>query len=336
MLGIALRDTGLALADLRTLARGADDAGYSTIWIPELASRDALMTAAMVGCSTKSARVATGIVPVFSRNPVALALAAATAAEACEGRFVLGLGTGHRSSAEAWFGGWQHPRRRLRETIDVVRRILAGERVSHDGEVHVDGFHLASSPVQVPIVVGALSPRSLRLAGEMADGVLLEWMTPEGLERSALLTREAAADTGRTVTVSAYVRVAVADTEDERHDALAALRDEVYLYASLPAYARSLRLHGHVRAVDRLHDGDESALDELVDTLCVWGDADAVRSRIAELQRTGLDEIVVHPVPFGDSPAETVLRAIRVLSARVATVPAVSARPPRRVARRRS
>lgn len=310
MLGLALRDTGLALPDIRALARAADDAGFSTVWLPEGASRDALSVAALAGCSTKQARIATGVVPVYARNAVALALSAATASEACGGRFVLGIGAGHRSSAEAWFGAtWSRPLVRMRETVDVVRRVLAGERVWHENTVRVDGFHLASKPPPVPVWIGALSPASLRLAGQIADGVLLNWLPAAGLSRCALIAREAAADAGRSIQVAGYVRVAVVETEDERSSAMAALRDEVYMYASLPAYASSLRLHGV--AVDGMHN--DNGLQRLVDALCICGDAKTVRARVDALRTADLEEIVVYPVVYGEEPAETILRTIRAV-----------------------
>lgn len=315
MLGVALRDTGHSLRDVMALARSADDAGYESIWFPEVGSRDAIALACMAGTETKRSTLGTGVVPLYSRNPVALALAAATASEACRGRFVLGLGAGHRFTAEMWYGAaWHRPRARLRETITVLGRILAGERVTHSGELRVDGFHLGSVPPPVPIYIGALTPPSLRLAGEVADGAILNWMPPEGTERCALVAREAAADAGRAVRVIAYVRAAVvADPQDEPL-ARIALRDQTYSYASLPAYASSLRNCGLGGALDRMASGDDSGLDELTEALCPCGDADAVRDRLAAYTKAGLDSVVVYPVPYGEDPVASVLRTIRSLA----------------------
>src|SRR5688572_18618142 len=198
MLGVALRDTGLHVSDLIALARAADDAGYTSIWAPEVGSRDAIVLCALYGSATKRATVGTGVIPMYSRNVASLSLAVAAAAEASDGRFILGIGTGHRFPAEAWFESrWQQPRQRLRETILVLREALAGERVHHDGAVRLSGFHLGTAPPPVPIYVGALTPPSLRLAGEVADGVILNWLPPEGIEKAALVAREAAAEAGR-------------------------------------------------------------------------------------------------------------------------------------------
>src|SRR5262245_44811215 len=116
MLGVAIRDTGHGINDLCALVRAADDAGFTGIWVPEVGSRDAIVLSALYGSVTKHATIGTGVVPVYSRNAAALALSAAAAAEACGGRFILGLGAGHRFTAEAWYEArWHSPRDRMRE-----------------------------------------------------------------------------------------------------------------------------------------------------------------------------------------------------------------------------
>src|SRR5207247_1721170 len=138
MFGVALRDTGLHLRDLLALARAADDAGYTSIWAPEVGSRDAIVMASFYGSATKRATVGTGVIPMYSRNVAALSLSVAAAAEASDGRFILGLGAGHQFPTQAWYGStWDRPRARLREMIDVLRRVLAGERVSHEGSFNI-------------------------------------------------------------------------------------------------------------------------------------------------------------------------------------------------------
>jgi probable F420-dependent oxidoreductase len=312
MLGVAFRDTGLHISDLVALARAADDAGYASIWAPEVGSRDAITLCTLYGQATKKASVGTGVIPLYSRSVATLSLSAATAAEASDGRFILGIGAGHRFTAEAWYEGrWDKPRSRMRETVDVVKRILAGERVTHDGMIKLNGFHLGSTPPAVPIYLAALTPPSLRLAGEVADGVILNWLPPEGIEKAALLVREAAADAGRRIRVIAYLRTAVAEDPDAEHAARVALRDQTYAYLSLPTYANSVRQVGFAKQLDDMASGDEGAVDELVDVLCAGGDASTVRKRIKDYRDAGVDSVIVYPVPFGDDPASTILHTIR-------------------------
>ena len=312
MLGVAFRDTGLHIRDLVALARAADDAGYSSIWAPEVGSRDAIALCSLYGQATKRASVGTGVVPLYARNAATVALSAATAAESADGRFILGIGAGHRFTAEAWYEGhWDKPRTRMRELVDVVRRILSGERVTHDGLFSLDGFHLGSSPPAVPIYLAALTPPSLRLAGEIADGVILNWLPPDGIEKAALLAREAAADAGRKVRVITYVRTAVVDDPKDEHDARVALREQTYAYLSLPAYANSVRQIGFAKDLDDMASGNERTIDVLVDALCADGGASSVRARLADYREAGVDSVIVYPVPFGEDPAGSILHTIR-------------------------
>lgn len=315
MRGCTLQDAGIALSDLLALARAADDLGYGSIWVPEFGSRDAILLATLIGSRTSRARVGTGVVPVFARNTVALSVAAASASEATRGRFILGLGAGHRRTAEGWYdASWERPRQRLRETVDVTRQILAGKRVSHNGDVRVDGFHLPQTPPPVPIYLAALTPDSLRLAGEIADGLLLTWQTSEGVERASLLAREAAADAGRKLTVAAYVRCAVVEDDEGERLARTALQEHTYTYLSLPAYAESARQAGLGDAIDGLGDGDDRHLGALTEAFCLCGDRKAVRAGLEAFEDAGVDQVIVHPVSFGDAPAESVLRTLRALA----------------------
>jgi 5,10-methylenetetrahydromethanopterin reductase len=312
MLGIAFRDTGLHLRDLMALARAADDAGYGSIWAPEVGSRDAIVLSALYGSATQRATVGTGVVPVYSRSITALALSVAAAADASDGRFILGIGAGHRFSAEAWYGArWDKPRTYIRETIDVLRQILAGERVSHDGLFKVAGFHLGSTPPPVPIYLGGLTPASLRMAGEVADGVILNWLPPEGIEKAALLAREAAADAGREIKIITYVRTAIVDDPDQDHQAREALREQTHAYLSLPAYGNSVRQVGFAKELDQMANGKERAVDALADALCARGTSAEVKLKLRSFIDAGADSVVVYPVPFGDDPAASVLHTLR-------------------------
>ena len=312
MLGVALRDTGLHLSDLTALATAADDSGYESIWAPEVGSRDAIVLCSLYGTATHRTYVGTGVIPLYSRSVASLALSAAAASEASGGRFILGIGAGHRFTAQAWYGAtWDKPRTRMRETVDVLRRILRGETVSHDGTFSLSNFHLGTRPPEIPIYLAALTPASLRLAGEVADGVILNWLPPEGIEKAVLLVREAAADAGRQVKIITYVRTAVVDDPNLEHSARVALREQTYAYLSLPNYANSVRQVGYAKDLDDMGKGNEHAVDALVDAMCATGDATKVQKRLRAFTDAGVDSVIVYPVPYGDQPAESILHTIR-------------------------
>src|SRR5204862_396919 len=142
----------------------------------------------------------TAIANVYTRGPATLALSAAGIADIAPGRFCLGIGSGSQPIVEAWNGGtFSRPATRVRETAQFLRRALAGERVVFRGETFaVDGFRLAKPPVEpVPIHVAALRPGMLRVAGEVGDGAILNWLSAEDVPKSVAVVREAAARAGR-------------------------------------------------------------------------------------------------------------------------------------------
>src|SRR5439155_23309321 len=144
-----------------------------------------------------------------------------------------------------------------------------------------------------PIYFAALTPSSLRLAGQVADGVILNWLPPEGVEKASLLVREAAADAGRSVRVTAYVRTAVVEDPASEHDARVALHEQTYAYLSLPTYGNSVRKVGLGRELDAMAAGHERAVDELVDMMCAWGGRDEVVEKLGKYREAGLDQVIV-------------------------------------------
>ncbi len=145
-------------------------------------------------------RLGTAIANVFTRGPATLAMSAATVADLAPGRFILGIGAGSQPIVESWNGGrFTLPATRVREMVQVVRAILAGERVVFRGKaLTVDGFRLVRPPAApVPIYVAALRPGMLRVAGEVGDGVILNWLSAADVPGVVRVVREAAAAAGR-------------------------------------------------------------------------------------------------------------------------------------------
>ncbi len=217
--GVRLENQGrLTPKEFQGLASLAESEGYEDVWVPEGRGFDSITQLTAMATSTQRVRLATGILPVFSRTPMAIAMAAAGLAAVSGGRFVLGLGVGHRPSVEGGDGvPFRRPMARLRETIQIVRSLLAGAKVSHQGRV----FNLSNASLgpaapsaKVPLYIAALGPQMLELAGELADGVLLNWTASKHLEQSIRLVAKGAARAGRdlsAVDIAGYVRVAVVD-----------------------------------------------------------------------------------------------------------------------------
>jgi probable F420-dependent oxidoreductase len=184
--GITLPLAGVPLLDHRPLIEGLPGWGYTDVWSMEVDGADGFTPLALFGQWSDSLRLGTAVVPVFTRGPALIAMSAAALAEAAPGRFVLGLGASSPAVVQAWNGvAFEQPMERTRDVTQLVRRALAGERVSADLEtVAQHGFRLERVPAQVPpIMLAALRPKMLALAGELGDGAILNWLAATDVAR---------------------------------------------------------------------------------------------------------------------------------------------------------
>jgi alkanesulfonate monooxygenase SsuD/methylene tetrahydromethanopterin reductase-like flavin-dependent oxidoreductase (luciferase family) len=166
----------LPLPELAPLAQRAEAAGYTDLWSAESVGYDGFAPLAVAAVATKEVRLATGIVNPFTRGRTLLAQSCATLQDLSGGRFVLGLGASSNVIVEQWNGiPFEKPLRRVREMVEYLRVVLAGER--GDG-----GFKLPAPPVApIPIVLAALRDRMLRLAREQADGAFTNFVPLSGV-----------------------------------------------------------------------------------------------------------------------------------------------------------
>ena len=286
-LGVALRDA-YPWPDLAGLVRTAEDAGFDALFLPEVGARDTLATLAALAGETSRIRLGTGVVPLPSRAPGLLAIAAATVQERSGGRLILGLGTGPSEPGAL---------DRLRDTVAALRMAFAG------GEGSVGGARVRSPlPLPAPptIWIAALGPRATRLAGEVADGVLLNWCTPERVATAMTQVTDGARAAGRDpadVALAVYVRAALAFGS---HDGARAAAAE---YGSYPAYARQFAAMG-------LDAADPDAVMAGV----MLTDPASAKDRLAAYRAAGADLPIVYPVlPPGDPSADaarTTLEAV--------------------------
>jgi alkanesulfonate monooxygenase SsuD/methylene tetrahydromethanopterin reductase-like flavin-dependent oxidoreductase (luciferase family) len=310
-------DVGLALRDpypweeLAELARQAERGGFSALFLPEITARDTL--AAITGLAGETSRLllGTGVVPLPSRTIQLLAMAAVTAQERSGGRLVLGLGTGPTGKGAL---------DRLRRTVLALRAAFAGERPEIDG-ARIDLSLLPALPPR--IWVAALGPRAVRLAGEIADGVLLNWCTPERVARARSEVAEGAAISGRDpaeVTVGVYLRASLGP---DAAAATAALKFAAGEYAGYPAYARQLSGLGlgdeaaQAAAVHRAGRSEEVP-ERLVRAVCLPTDPPHARARLEAYRAAGADLPIVYPVlPAGREPFEAARATLHALAPRV-------------------
>lgn len=289
--GFALRDP-LPWDAYAAIVREGEAAGYRALFLPEIAGRDALVALGALAGETDALLLGTGILPITSRSTLLTAMGAATVHERSGGRMLLGIGTG-----DLGVGALD----RLREEVGALRSLFAGEPVERKGHPVALSLRPGSS---VPIWISCLGPRSMRLAGEIADGVLLNWCPPERVAFARERIREGAEAAGRDpalVTVGVYVRACV---DEDPARALAAMREASAQYASYPAYARQFEAVGlgeeARRAADALRSADPSGVPErLVREVCILGSRHDARARLEAYRSAGADLPVVYPVPVG-------------------------------------
>lgn len=174
---------GSSMAELRAAAKDAEDAGAGVVWAPEL-HRNAFTTATALATATSTTGIATGIALAFARSPMLTALAAADLDELSEGRFRLGLGTGVARLNEDWHGvPFERPVPRLRDTVAIVRAVLAGgDPILHKGvrSIRVRGWRRPYPPFRsrIPIYLAGVGPAMIALAAEVADGWIAHELCP--------------------------------------------------------------------------------------------------------------------------------------------------------------
>jgi F420-dependent oxidoreductase-like protein len=206
-LRIGITPTGADRASLEYV-RDAERLGADSVWVPEAWMYDALTPLGYLAAITERIRLATGVVQLGARSPAMLAMSALALQQMSGGRFILGIGTSGPQVMEGWHGiRFERPVTRTRETIEIVRTIAAGERLTYDGHTYrlplpdSEGRAIRSpvAGVEIPVFVAAMGPANLRLTGARADGWIGTAFMPETAEVFLDPIREGAESAGRTI-----------------------------------------------------------------------------------------------------------------------------------------
>lgn len=291
-IGMSLTDqTGPdALTELRDQLREAADDGFASAWISNIFGLDALTALAVAGSQVPGIEVGTAVVPTYPRHPAALAQQALTAALALGGRLALGIGLSHRLVIEDMYGqSFDRPARHMREYLSILLPLLDGEAADFDGDTMRAKIGLSvHRPSRVPVLLAAMAPVMLRLAGERADGTVL-WMTGPATVRDYIvpaITRAAQAAGRPEPRVVCILPVCVTDDPDLARTRAARV---FAIYGQLPSYRAML---------DR--EGAEGPAD-----VALIGDEDTVGSQITALAEAGVTDFVAGEFARGEDAKRT-------------------------------
>lgn len=293
-------------------ATRAEALGYGSFWTAETTGPEAFTTLAAAGSAAPSLGLGTGVIPIQLRTPMAVAMAAATLQALQPEREVLvGIGISSPVVTERWHGVdyGDRPLARCREYMTLLKEIWEGDAVTFEG----DFWSLSRSRLGVrlgerkpKIVLGALNPKMLALGGEIADGVLLNYLPASHVPWSVDQIRagERRRTDGNTATVYAYVHAGVTEREHGIDNA----RKDLFSYAVVDAYAKNFERAGFADDVAELRErhaakdreGAVAAVgDAFVDAIDFMGTADEVRDFAREYAETGVDVPILMPLPWG-------------------------------------
>lgn len=327
-LSLSLPLDGFTLPEQVAIAQEAESLGYTDAWSLEVDGLDCFAPLALLGTNT-GLRLGTAIANVYTRGPATLAMSAAGAAELAPGRFVLGIGSGSQPIVEQWNGGrFSKPATRVREMAQFLRQALAGERVVFEGEtIRVNGFRISRQPAQpVPIYVAALRPGMLRVAGEVGDGAIINWLSAEDCRKSIAVVREAAEKAGRdpdSIEIVCRLMVCVDPPSDEI-DVMR--RRHINGYLNVPVYRAFHEWLGRTPELTPMWDawanGDRRGAvaavpANVLDDLLLWGDASARNAAVQHYLDAGVDTAILHLISFaGEGERGAVVRrAVREMGA---------------------
>ncbi|MBW8480770.1 TIGR03564 family F420-dependent LLM class oxidoreductase [Actinomadura parmotrematis] len=287
-IGLFLGAGGAPLDALTGQVEAAAEAGLASAYFGQFGEWDAITVAALAGRAAPGVEVGTAVVPTYPRHPLALASQALTAQAATGGRFVLGVGPSHRWYIEDSHGyDYARPARHVREYLTALRPLLHGEAVDYHGETLTAVGQVAPAGVAPPqLVVAALGPVMLRVAGELADGVVTTWTGAAALAGHIVPKVTAAAEAaGRPAPrVLAGTVMALTADPDAARDELAA---RLGFAGDLPAYRALLDRQGLAGVHETVVAGDEALLER----------------EIARFADAGVTDLLVSP--HGGEPART-------------------------------
>ena len=314
-IGLGLPPTGHHFEVYLQVARQAEERGFESLWFGEAWGTETSTLVTAFLATTQRIHVGTGIISLYLRPPTLTAMQAASMDLVAPGRARLGIGVSTRNINTFHGIAWDRPVARTREYVDIVRRVLAGERVTRtDGFYQPRGFRLSLRlSAAMPIYLAAVNPRMLQLAGEIADGVLLAWLPARQIPHSLAEIAKGAERAGRRLSdidIGCYVHTLV---KQDREQALRQLRHVLVGYCQANTYIQGFRRFGYSDVLDEVHarwqagdrKGAEEAIpDSMVEELFVFGPPEDCRTQLGHFIDAGVQQPIVASPPTSQITGE--------------------------------
>jgi F420-dependent oxidoreductase-like protein len=337
-LGLNVGYWGLGLTAEQQIetVRAAESAGYHSVWAAEAYGSDAATVLAWLAAQTERIRIGSAIFQMPARSPAMTAMTAATLDQLSNGRMTIGLGSSGPQVAEGWHGQrFAKQMQRTREYVEILRKTLARERLEHHGEMYDlplpagpgKALKLTIGTVQerIPIYLAAIGPNNTRLAGEIADGWIPIFFSPEHVGESKQLLSEGAERGGRDldgfdIAPSVQIRI-----DDDLVRARDAMRPFLALYVGGMGsrkknfYNELMRRYGFEEAAHEVQDlyldGKKEAAaaalpDELIDATTLVGPPERIAERLSVYRDSGVGTLIVSPVAFDADERKRMVRQL--------------------------
>jgi F420-dependent oxidoreductase-like protein len=331
---------GVTAADQLELAQTAEQLGYDSLWAAEAYGSDTATVLAWLAAGTSRIKLGAGILQIPARSAAMTAMTAATIDNLSGGRFLLGLGTSGPQVSEGWHGvRFAKQLQRTREYVAVVRMALAHQRVEFHGETLdlplPDGpgkvLKLTIRPVQhdIPIYLAVLGPKNVALAGEIADGWLPVFFSPEHTKALRQPLEEGAARAGRTLDdfrICPTVNVLISDNLESARDAMRPMlalyfggmgsREQNFYNRLVSTYGFETEAHEiqELYLAGRRTEAMEALPDELIDAVSIVGPRDRAREKIRAFRDAGVDTLIVAGMAIDNEARIEQLRLVAELA----------------------
>jgi probable F420-dependent oxidoreductase len=324
--GLTIPLFGHSLGEHGDIVREAEELGYTDLWSFETSGIDGFSPLVYAAAFSRTARLGTAIVSSYTRGPAILAMSAAAVEQVAPGRFVLGIGSSTDAIVQGWNGiPFERPVSSVREAVRRMRQALAGERMSLSDGAR-GAFKLDAKPsTPVPIYCGALRGGMLRMAGEVADGIVINFLPPWAVPKVVAEVRAGAEAAGRDPDAVDVVCRHMVCVDGLTEETRAVGRFILAVYVSSPPYEAFLRWIGMGEMIDPVLEkwraGDRPGAlaamsDELLTSLLVAGDVDQCRARIEEYRNAGVRVPCIAPFSGSADSRASVRRAMRELAPR--------------------